>query len=351
MSERRWTAADFDYALPEELIAQVPSAVRGASRMLVVRRSRRTSAQDDTLYDAEFMALTSLIPSGDLLVLNSTRVRHARLLCTRPSGGPAEVLLIHPSVGDTWLAIGSPGRAMQPGKRLQLSDDAAIETVAVLDDGMRRVRFVGATAAEAIARFGRIPLPPYITREPTVDDERRYQTVYADREGSVAAPTAGLHFTDQLLGSLRSRGVSIASLDLEVGPGTFRPMQVGDVATHSMHAERFDIPGILADAVDACRERGGKVWAVGTTVVRALESAARDDGTVTAGDAETRLMIAPGFRFRVVDRLITNFHLPRSTLLMLVAAFAGYETTMAAYRRAIAERYRFYSYGDAMCVN
>jgi S-adenosylmethionine:tRNA ribosyltransferase-isomerase len=349
MSERRWTAADFDYPLPEDLIAQVPTPERGASRLLVVDR---TSPEPVTqgLHDRNFSDLPALIASGDLLVLNSTRVRHARLRGRRPSGGPAEVLLIHPAADGNWIALGSPGRAMQPGKRIELSDDVAVETLAVLDDGMRRVRFIGATAVEAIARFGRLPLPPYITREPTGDDERRYQTVYAEREGSVAAPTAGLHFTDALLEALLSRGVRIAALDLEVGPGTFKPMQDGDVGAHAMHSERFDIPNELAEATAVCRARGGKVWAVGTTVVRALESAVGDDGIVAAGTAETRLMIAPGFRFRVVDRLITNFHLPRSTLLMLVAAFAGYETTMAAYRHAVEQRYRFYSYGDAMCV-
>jgi S-adenosylmethionine:tRNA ribosyltransferase-isomerase len=345
MSERRWTAGDFDFSLPEELIAQTPTPERGASRMLVIQRERTGSC-----HDASFADLTGTIPHGDLLVVNTTRVRHARLHGTRPSGGPAEVLLIHPGADDTWIAMGTPGSAMQPGRQIQLGNGVAVETLQVLDDGMRRIRFVGATAAEAIAEFGRIPLPPYIAREPTADDERRYQTVYADREGSVAAPTAGLHFTRQLLESLRSTGVNVASLDLEVGPGTFRPMQDGAVIEHAMHAERFEIPPALADAVAACRARGGSIWAVGTTVVRALESAARDDGGLTPGQAETRLMIVPGFRFRVVDHLITNFHLPRSTLLMLVAAFAGYETTMAAYRHAVGDRYRFYSYGDAMCV-
>ena len=346
MSERRWTAADFDYPLPQELIAQAPTTERGASRLLVVRRGGRPGEERDR----EFAALQSMIPPGDLLVVNTTRVRHARLRGTRPSGGPAEVLLIHPAQDDTWIAMGTPGTAMRPGRRIALGAAIAIETVEILEDGMRRVRFVGATAADAIARFGRIPLPPYIDREPTSDDEDRYQTVYAVREGSVAAPTAGLHFTPALLDALRARGVMIAALDLEVGPGTFRPMQDGDVNRHEMHAERFDIPAALAAAVLQCRESGKAIWAVGTTVVRALESAARPDGTVGAGAAGTSLMIAPGFEFRVVDRLITNFHLPRSTLLMLVAAFAGYETAMAAYVHAIQARYRFYSYGDAMAI-
>ena len=374
MNERRWTTTDFDYDLPTELIAQVPATERGDSRLLVVRRDlavgrepasdarvnivqpalERGSRADGpwltALRDRHFTDIVELIPPGDLLVLNSTRVRHARLLGRRPSGRPAEVLLIHPSTDDTWVAIGSPGNAMKPGKRIVLAPDMAVETIEVLDNGMRRVRFVGITAAEAMTRFGQIPLPPYIAREPTIDDDDRYQTVYAEREGSVAAPTAGLHFTTALLHAMRLRGVSVETLDLEVGPGTFRPMESGDVRTHPMHAERFEIPVTLSGAVAACRARGGSVWSVGTTVVRALESAARDDGTIAAGRAETRLLIAPGFRFRVVDHLVTNFHLPRSTLLMLVAAFAGHETTMAAYAHAVTERYRFYSYGDAMVI-
>ena len=375
MSERVWTAADFDYELPEELIAQVPTVERGASRMMVINRdvivsearpkagrSRTTSAATDRgpstsralsarcAQDDKFVNIVNLIPAGDLLVINTTRVRRARLLGTRPSGGAAEVLLIHPSTDDSWIAMGKPGRAMIPGRRIMLDANVSIETVEILDDSMRRVKFIGATAADAIARFGRIPLPPYITREPTTDDDSRYQTVYAEREGSVAAPTAGLHFTAELLDALRAQGVAVASLDLEVGPGTFRPMEDGDVTAHAMHSEHFEIPPALAVAVAACRARDGSVWAVGTTVVRALESAARNDGTVTPGAADTRLLITPGFQFRVVDHLITNFHLPKSTLLMLVAAFAGYDATMAAYRHAVEQRYRFYSYGDAMCV-
>jgi S-adenosylmethionine:tRNA ribosyltransferase-isomerase len=260
------------------------------------------------------------------------------------------VLLIHPAPDDSWMAMGSPGSAMKPGKRIALSPDVAIETISVAEDGLRRVRFVGMPAAEAIARFGQLPLPPYIDRDPTVDDESRYQTVYAEREGSVAAPTAGLHFTEAILDALRARGVVIATLDLEVGPGTFRPVEGEDVRAHPMHAEQYEIPAAAAEAIAACRARGGKVWAVGTTVVRALESAANDDGTVRAGPGETSLLIAPGFDFRVVDHLLTNFHLPRSTLLMLVAAFAGYDLMMTAYRHAVAAGYRFYSYGDCMVI-
>jgi S-adenosylmethionine:tRNA ribosyltransferase-isomerase len=343
MVEGAWTAADFDFILPEHLIAQQPTPERGASRLL-------TLCGDGTFRDGRFADLAALIPAGDLLVLNSTRVRHARFHGTRPAGGAAEVLLMHPAPADSWIAMGKPGSALRPGRQILLGDGVAIETIEETPDGFRRVRFVGASAADAIARFGKIPLPPYIDRAPTSDDAIRYQTVYADREGSVAAPTAGLHFTTAMLSQLAAGGVQIASLDLEVGPGTFRPMEDGDVRSHAMHLEHYDIPATLAAAIAACRARNGHVWAVGTTVVRALESAARNDGNVTAGASETQLMIAPGFRFRVVDRLITNFHLPRSTLLMLVAAFAGYERARAAYRHAVAAEYRFYSYGDAMCV-
>jgi len=384
-ADPRLRTADFDYDLPPELIAQEPLADRDASRLLLVMRAdrreatvgdRRTSADPTrrrsrrsgslsrpemlagdsrmiggaVLVDSLFSQLPSIIPPGDLLVLNTTRVRHARLPGTRPSGAPAEVLLIHPGADDTWIAMGKPGSALQPGKRIELGDGAAVETVEVLPDGNRVVRFVGLAADEAIVRFGRLPLPPYITRPPTAADEIRYQTVYARVEGSVAAPTAGLHFTPELLDSLSMKGVVVSGLDLQVGPGTFKPVEVEDPREHPMHPERYEITPRLAALIELVQEQGGRVWAVGTTVVRALESAAGPDGKVRAGAGETSLMITPGYTFRVVDRLITNFHLPRSTLLMLACAFAGRELTLAAYRHAVAARYRFYSYGDAMVI-
>ena len=382
--DRPLRTADFDYDLPPELVAQEPLADRSASRMLVVHRGdRRDSRVPDrraaprpssarrvsgafarpelvpgtqhqvrgsVLIDSHFPQITALVPPGDLLVLNTTRVRHARLLGTRPSGGPAEVLLIHPGTDGTWVAMGKPGSAMQPGKRIALGEGVEVETVEVLPDGHRLVRFLGASAADAIARFGRLPLPPYITRDPTEVDEDRYQTVYARAEGSVAAPTAGLHFTPGILDALSANGVLVAGLDLQVGPGTFKPVEVDDPAEHPMHPERYEISPRLAALIEVVREQGGSVWAVGTTVVRALESAADDGGEVRAGAGETRLLITPGYRFRVVDRLLTNFHLPRSTLLMLVSAFAGPELIQAAYAHAVARRYRFYSYGDAMVI-
>lgn len=379
--------SDFEYDLPPELVAQEPLPERTASRLLmVVRADRRAEGPADrraegqrvggaerrrssgifrqpgmlagdhravgraVLVDSLFAQLPSLIPAGDLLVLNTTRVRHARLLGTRSSGAAAEVLLVQPCPDGTWIALGKPGSALQPGKRITLGSGAAIETVEVQGDGNRRVRFIGLSANEAMSRFGRLPLPPYITRDPTEADEVRYQTVYARNEGSVAAPTAGLHFTSELLDALSAKGVLIAGLELEVGPGTFKPVETDDPREHRMHPERYEITPRLAAMIELAREQGGRIWAVGTTVVRALESATDLDGGVHAGGGETSLMITPGYSFRVVDRLITNFHLPRSTLLMLVSAFAGHEVAMAAYRHAVAQRYRFYSYGDAMVI-
>jgi S-adenosylmethionine:tRNA ribosyltransferase-isomerase len=313
------------------------------------RQDGRT-ADTGRLADLVFSDLPALIPPGDLVVLNTTRVRHARFLGRRPSGAPAEVLLIHPATGDTWVALGRPGSALRPGKRIEVGPDVHIETVEVLADGNRRVRFLGASAAEAVSRHGLLPLPPYIAREPDSTDDERYQTVYAEREGSVAAPTAGLHFTLELLDSLRTKGVEVGTLDLEVGPGTFKPVETEDLSQHRMHPERFSISEALAAAIGAARRRGSAVWAVGTTVVRALESAVEGEGEVRPGVGETTLFITPGFRFRVVDHLITNFHLPRSTLLILVRAFGGVEAILTAYRHAIERRYRFYSYGDAMVI-
>ena len=348
MSDLR--TSDFDYQLPPERIAQYALKDRAASRMLVVRRPGGPAVRRSDLEDSTFTEFPALLSKGDLLVLNTTRVRHARFLGTRPSGAPAEVLLIHPEPGGTWLAMGKPGSGLQPGKRIALGEDVFVETVTVHPDGNRSVRFAGASDQDAIERFGRLPLPPYINREPGPEDDDLYQTVYAEREGSVAAPTAGLHFTPETLTRLEANGVRIGRLDLEVGPGTFKPVEVEDPARHQMHPERFEIPDALATAVRETRVGGGTIWATGTTVVRALESAAEADGTLGPGQAETSLMITPGFHFRVVDRLLTNFHLPRSTLLMLVSAFAGHELTMQAYQHAVGQRYRFYSYGDAMVI-
>lgn len=368
--------SDFDYELPPELIAQEPLTDRAGSKLLVLLRNDRRQGPADrrgaprtgvlprrisllgertpigasAVVDSIFLELPSLIAPGDLLILNTTKVRHARLLGHRKSGAPAEILLIHPGADGTWVALGKPGAALRAGKQIELGPGASVETVEVLPDGNRVVRFIGLSADDALKIYGRLPLPPYITRPPTELDEGRYQTVYARLEGSVAAPTAGLHFTAAMLDDLSAAGVVVAGLDLEIGPGTFKPVETEDPAQHPMHPESYEITPRLAALVERVREDGGRAWAVGTTVMRALESAARDDGTVCTGRAETRLMILPGYTFRVVDRLLTNFHLPRSTMLMLVSAFAGRELTLGAYRHAIGQRYRFYSYGDAMVI-
>ncbi len=332
--------AQFDYHLPPDLVAQTPSAERGASRLLALSR-----VDGAALEDLNFADLLRLIPAGDLIVLNTTKVRHARLLGTRPSGAPAEVLLLTPCPDGSWEAMGKPGSALRPGKRIRLGPDSEIETIKVREEGTRLVRFVGLDATDAMAKYGRLPLPPYIERAPTDADETRYQTVYAEREGSVAAPTAGLHFTPALLDALRAKGVRFAHLDLEVGAGTFKPVEAADPADHHMHVERYEVPAETATAIADARARGARLWAVGTTVVRTLEASGGKPG-----QGETQIFIRPGYTFQVVDHLITNFHLPRSTLLMLVAAFAGYDATMAAYRHAIEQQYRFYSYGDAMVI-
>jgi S-adenosylmethionine:tRNA ribosyltransferase-isomerase len=346
----RLRTSDFDYHLPTELIAQRPLPDRGGSRLLVVRRGATLSEPCSALENAHFGDLAGLVLPGDVVVLNTTRVRHARLLGTRGSGAPAEVLLIQPAGHDTWIAIGKPGSALRPGKRIQLGAGVWVETTQILSEGHRLVRLVGASAEEAMERYGQLPLPPYIDRTPDEMDESRYQTVYADVEGSIAAPTAGLHFTPALLSSLRAAGVYVEGLTLEVGTGTFKPVEVDDPTLHPMHPERYEITPQLAERVDQVRSTGGRLWAVGTTVVRALESAVGRDGSLVPGPGETSLLILPGYKFELVDHLITNFHLPRSTLLMLVCAFAGRHCVLEAYHHAVAGKYRFYSYGDAMVI-
>ena len=323
----------------------MPLADRSASRLLVLDRAAGTIAH------RHFADITHLIAPADVLVLNVSRVIPARLHGLRASGGEAEILLVREEPDGSWLAMGHPGGKLKPGRQVALGPDSTIEIVAVLGGGLRRVRFVGALDARAtLAKYGEVPLPPYIQRAPTPADRARYQTVYALHDGSVAAPTAGLHFTAALLERLRVQGTAVATLDLHVGPGTFKPVEVDDLAAHPMHAEVYQVSDEAAAAINERRGRGGRVWAVGTTVVRTLETLSDQDGQLRAGAGETALFIYPPYRFRAVDRLITNFHLPRSTLLMLVAAFGGYEAVMQAYREGVEERYRFYSYGDAMAV-
>ena len=351
--------ADFDYDLPQELIAQEPAERRDESRLLVLHRqpsaiSRQPSAvsrQAAPITHHVFSHLTALISPGDVVVVNDSRVIPARLLARRAGGGKAEVLLVAREDGGTWRALVRPGGRIRAGSTLRLEGEDRIEVIEHLATGERRVRLAGPGGDDAVlARCGRVPLPPYIRREPTALDAERYQTVYADAPGSVAAPTAGLHFTSELLAELERSGVSIARITLHVGPGTFRPVTVEDPERHHLDPEAYVVPEAAAAAINATRARGGRVWAVGTTVTRTLESCAAPVGTVAAGAGLTSLFIRPGHTFLAVDHLLTNFHLPRSTLLMLVAAFAGRDLVLAAYREAIAQRYRFYSYGDAMAI-
>lgn len=345
----------FDYDLPPGLIASHPAAERDTSRLLVVRRDR------DTFEHRTFRDIVDIAREGDVIVLNETRVFPARLLGTRAGGGAAEVVLLHPIAGEPsaqgmewsseWTALVRPGAKLKAGRSVYIAADLAVAVVDALPDGTRHVRLqTTLDPRTAIERYGRMPLPPYIERAAEPSDVERYQTVYARSEGSVAAPTAGLHFTSALLDNLRGRGVDIATVVLHVGVGTFRPVEVEDPAEHSMHEEWYEVTEREAERMNRVRRGGGRLWAVGTTVARTLESAADENGLIHPGSGWTRLFIRPGYRFRAVDALITNFHLPRSTLLMLVSAFAGYDRTRAAYDEAMRERYRFYSYGDAMAI-
>ena len=340
--------SDFDYELPAERIAQEPLAERDASRLMVLDRAGGGIAH------RSFRDLPEYLRAGDLLVMNRSRVIPARLLGRRASGGAAEVLLVR-DVGDgRWQALVRPGRHLRPGQRITVDDDLSVvvESEALAEDGRRRVRLLSRRrdVAAALERCGHVPLPPYVRRPDRPQDRDRYQTVYAREPGSVAAPTAGLHFTPALLERLRARGVGVAEVVLHVGPGTFRPVTAERVEDHRVAPEPYAIPPETALAIEEARRRGGRVIAVGTTTARTLEGAARATGTVAAGEGETDLVIVPGFTFRVVDALVTNFHLPRSSLLLLVAAFAGRERVLGAYAEAVREGYRFYSYGDAMLL-
>ena len=313
---------------------------------MVVRRDA------GTIEHRRFADIEELIPAGDVLVVNRSRVLKARLLGKRVgSGAPAEVLLLRPQSGDVWEAMVSPGGKLKPGRRVTISPELEVEVLEVTDRRTRLVRLHTALPAEeAIARFGHVPLPPYIERGDAPEDAERYQTVYAKEAGSVAAPTAGLHFTPELLAALEAKGVQRAEVVLHVGAGTFRPVEVDDPSEHVMHEERYLLPAATAAAVNDARRDGRQVWAVGTTSVRTLESAAAAGLPFVESSGDTRMFIRPPYAFRVVDRMVTNFHLPRSTLIMLVAAFAGHELTMKAYQAAVRERYRFFSYGDAMVI-
>ena len=337
--------ADFDYDLPSAQIAQHPLPDRSASRLLVLDRATGATRH------LQFRDLPTLIPPGDLLVINTSRVIPARLHGKRDTGSVAELLLVRELPDATWLAMGHPGGKLKPGRRVTFGADSAVEVVEVLGGGLRRIRFVGELDARAtLAKYGAVPLPPYIKRAPNKADQDRYQTVYATHDGSVAAPTAGLHFTTELLAQIHEQRSFVTAIDLHVGPGTFKPLETEDLDKHTMHPEAFEISEGAANWINRVKDAGSGVWGVGTTVVRALESAVDAHGEVGAGAGETNLFIRPPYDFKVVSHLITNFHLPRSTLLMLVCAFGGYEQVMSAYREAVKKGYRFYSYGDAMLL-
>jgi S-adenosylmethionine:tRNA ribosyltransferase-isomerase len=335
----------YDFDLPADRIAQQPTERRGESRLMVVNRST------GEITHRRFSDLAEMIPSGDVLVLNTTRVFRARLLGVRDNGAPAEILLLRQIEGDEWEAMVHPGGKLKPGRIVRISGDFTVEIVSTTERRTRVVRLKSALPIEnAIEKHGHVPLPPYITRADQAADAERYQTVYARESGSVAAPTAGLHFTPELLERLAYKGVIRADVVLHVGAGTFKPVDTEHPADHVMHEESYTLPLGTAEVLNEARKRGGKIWAVGTTSVRTLESAIDSDGIFREKSADTRIFIRPPYEFRAVDRLITNFHLPRSTLIMLVAAFAGYDLIMRAYREAIDNGYRMYSYGDAMCI-
>jgi S-adenosylmethionine:tRNA ribosyltransferase-isomerase len=341
--------SDFDYELPEELIAQHPLAERDGARMLVVERQRAR------WHDDQFAELPSYIRAGDVVVINNTRVFPARLVGRRePSGGRVELFLVRELKPRVWETLARPARRLQQGAYVSFGDGRLrAEVVELLEDGRRAVRFESDGSLEdAIEELGQTPLPPYIKRESESADEdrERYQTVYARERGAIAAPTAGLHFTPHVMDELRARGAKFAEITLHVGYGTFEPVRVEDLSQHAVAPEQYEINEAAAESINEARARGNRIISIGTTTTRALESAVDDAGRVQAGARLAQLTITPGYRFRVVDALLTNFHLPRSSLLVLVATFAGRELALSAYAHAVRARYRFYSYGDCMLI-
>ncbi len=333
---------DFDFDLPKELIAQDPLEVRSASRLLCIDKKTGETSHHT------FTDLPSFLHPGDCLVINDTKVIPARLYGVKPdTGAQIEVLLLKRLSDTEWETLVKPGKKCRPGTRLSFGNgELTAEVEDVTEDGGRKIRFsYEGIFEEILDRLGQMPLPPYITHE--LKDKDRYQTVYARTEGSAAAPTAGLHFTPELLKEIEEKGVDIVRVLLHVGLGTFRPVKAETVEDHHMHSEYYKVTEDAARRINEARARGGKIVAVGTTSCRTLESASREDGTVVAGSGQTDIFIYPGYRFKVVDELVTNFHLPQSTLVMLVSALAGREHVLAAYQEAIRERYRFFSFGDA----
>ena len=337
--------SDFFYDLPEELIAQDPLEDRAASRLLVL--NRETGAIEHKI----FSDVIDYLNEGDCLVINNTRVIPARLIGEKEgTGGKVEVLLLKRRANDVWETLVKPGKKLRPGARVTFGDGRLkAEILEIAEEGNRLVRFYYEGIFEEILdSLGEMPLPPYITHK--LEDKEMYQTVYAKYDGSAAAPTAGLHFTKELLNKIEEKGIKIASITLHVGLGTFRPVKVDDVNNHHMHTEWYEVNAEAADIINETKRNGGRVICVGTTSCRTIESVADENGYMKAKTGETDIFIYPGYKFKVMDGLITNFHLPESTLVMLVSAFAGKENVLAAYETAVKERYRFFSFGDAMIL-
>ena len=333
----------FDYYLPQELIAQTPAEPRDHSRLLVYKRA------DKSTEHRHFFDITEYLHPGDALVINDTRVLPARLFGTTENGGAMQVLLLNRRDRDTWEVLVKPGKKARIGAKITFSQELACTVTDILDDGQRLVRFeYKGVFEEILDRLGQMPLPPYITER--LEDKERYQTVYSRQVGSAAAPTAGLHFTKELLEKIEAMGVEIIPVLLHVGLGTFRPVKVEDVSEHKMHSEFYCITEQAAQKINAVKERGGRIFAVGTTSTRVLETAADDGGRVKPCSGWTDIFIYPGYRFKCVDCLITNFHLPQSTLIMLVSALCSREEILKVYQTAVEERYRFFSFGDAMLI-
>ncbi len=339
--------SDFDYHLPPELIAKFPAEPRDSARLLVLHR------KSGKLEHRIFRDIVEYLREGDVLILNDTKVIPARLFGRLPSGGKIELLLTRQISPNIWEVMAKPARKLKEGREIIFDDELKGVVKGYAGKGKRLIEFKlpeSKSFMEKLEEIGHIPLPPYIEREERPEDREKYQTVFAKREGAVAAPTAGLHFTEDLLKKLSDKGIIIRTVTLHVGPGTFKPVKVENVEEHEMDYEVYNVPPETAEEVNKAKSEGRRIVAVGTTVVRTLESAADESGTVKAGEGSTNLFIYPGYRFKVVDVLITNFHLPRSTLIMLVSAFAGREKVLNAYREAVKMGYRFYSYGDAMLI-
>ena len=334
----------FDYELPQELIAQTPAERRDSSRLLMLNKST------GEIEHGHFTDIKSKLRPGDCLVLNNTRVIPARLIGQRSNGGEAELLLLRRIDTYSWETMVRPGKKLRTGKEIVFGDGKLKGTITEeLENGNRVVRFeFDGIFEEVLNELGEMPLPPYITEK--LADKERYQTVYSKYEGSAAAPTAGLHFTNELLGEIAQEGVKIVYLTLHVGIGTFRPVKADNVEEHSMHSEVYNIPEEAAKIINETKQAGGRIIAVGTTSTRTLESASDENGVLHSGSGSTNNFIYPGYKFKMTDALITNFHLPKSTLIMLVSALAGYENTMNAYKVAVRDRYRFFSFGDAMFI-